>query len=107
MGLPWADINGNPRDNTPTIGAYEYDAGPDLTPPEVTGATLLDSITLKITFSEPLDPSTAQNPNNYSINNGITVVSALLTGSAVTLTTSPHAIWNIHCYSIECGRHRR
>jgi len=24
MGLPWADINGNPRDNTPTIGAYEY-----------------------------------------------------------------------------------
>jgi hypothetical protein len=24
LGLPWADINGNPRDNTPTIGAYEY-----------------------------------------------------------------------------------
>ena len=24
LNLPWADINGNPRDNTPTIGAYEY-----------------------------------------------------------------------------------
>jgi len=24
FGLPWADINGNPRDNTPTIGAYEF-----------------------------------------------------------------------------------
>ncbi len=81
-----------PTSSTPTIGAYEYvPRGPDLTPPDVTGATLLDSITLKITFSEPLDPSTAQNPNNYSINNGITVVSALLTGSVVTLTTSPHS----------------
>jgi len=90
--VEWKDINGNPRDNTPTIGAYEYDARPDVTPPDVTGAVLLDSITLKITFSEPLDPSTAQNPNNYSINNGITVVSALLSGSVVTLTTSPHSI---------------
>jgi len=24
MGLPWEDINGNPRDSTPDIGAYEY-----------------------------------------------------------------------------------
>jgi hypothetical protein len=24
FGLPWTDINGNPRDGTPTIGAYEY-----------------------------------------------------------------------------------
>ena len=23
--LQWKDINGNPRDNTPTIGAYEYE----------------------------------------------------------------------------------
>ena len=27
FGLPWTDINGNPRDNTPTIGAYEYTSG--------------------------------------------------------------------------------
>ncbi|NNG27943.1 MAG: Ig-like domain-containing protein, partial [Ignavibacteriaceae bacterium] len=92
--LPRTDIEGNSRNlSNPTIGAYKYvPRGPDIIPPEVTGATLLDSITLKITFSEPLDPSTAQNPNNYSINNGITVVSALLTGSVVTLTTSPHSI---------------
>jgi hypothetical protein len=24
-GLPWTDIEGNPRDNTPDIGAYEFD----------------------------------------------------------------------------------
>ena len=27
FGLPWTDINGNPRDNTPTIGAYEFTSG--------------------------------------------------------------------------------
>jgi len=25
FGLPWTDINGNPRDNAPSIGAYEYE----------------------------------------------------------------------------------
>jgi hypothetical protein len=87
------DINGVTRPaGQYTIGAYQYaNRGPDITPPDVTGATLLDSVTLRITFSEPLDPSTAQNPNNYSINNGINVVSALLTGSIVTLTSSPHS----------------
>ncbi len=30
LGLPWTDINGNPRDSTPTIGAYEVE-GSDCT----------------------------------------------------------------------------
>ena len=91
FGLPWADINGNPRDNTPTIGAYEYDAGPDLTPPKVTGATLLDSTTLVVNFSEALDEATAEDENNYSIINNINVFSASLSGLKVTLQTSPHS----------------
>jgi hypothetical protein len=89
-GLPWTDINGNPRDNTPTIGAYEYDAGPDLTPPKVTGAALLDSVTLVINFSEALDETTAEDVNNYSITNNIIIFNASLSGSKVTLNTSPH-----------------
>ena len=91
FGLPWTDINGNPRDNTPTIGAYEYDAGPDLTPPKVTGATLLDSVTLVVNFSEALDETTAEDENNYSITNNINVFNASLSGSKVTLQTSPHS----------------
>ena len=91
FGLPWADINGNPRDNTPTIGAYEYDAGPDLTPPRVTAATLSDSLTLVVNFSEALDEATAENENNYSITNNINVLSASLSGSKVTLQTSAHS----------------
>ena len=31
FGLPWTDINGNPRNSTPTIGAYEYAGGSDST----------------------------------------------------------------------------
>ena len=64
---------------------------PDVTPPEVIGATILDSVTLKISFSELLESSTAQNPNNYSITNGISVFSASLSGSEVILNTSSHS----------------
>jgi len=73
------------------IGAYEFiSRGGDITPPEVTAATLLDTITIKITFSEPLDPLTAQNISNYSIDNNITVLNATLLTDMVTLLTSPH-----------------
>jgi len=89
--LVWGDINGNPRDDTPTIGAYEYDAGPDLTPPRVTGASLLDSVTLVVNFSEALDQATAENKSNYSITNNINVLNASLSGTKVTLQTSPHS----------------
>ena len=89
--LVWEDIDGNPRDNTPTIGAYEYDAGPDLTPPRVTGTTLLDSVTLVVSFSEALDQATAENESNYSITNNINVLNASLSGSKVTLQTSTHS----------------
>ena len=89
--LVWEDIYGNPRDNTPTIGAYEYDAGPDLTPPRVTGVTLSDSVTLVVNFSETLNQATAENESNYSITNNINVLNASLSGSKVTLQTSPHS----------------
>jgi hypothetical protein len=89
--LVWEDINGNPRDNTPTIGAYEYDAGPDLTRPRVTGVTLSDSVTLVVNFSEALDQATAENENNYSITNNINVLNASLSGTKVILQTSPHS----------------
>ena len=56
------------------FGAYEYDAGPDLIPPRVTGATLLDSVTLVVNFSEALDQATAEDENNYSINNNIKIL---------------------------------
>ena len=60
-------------------------------PPRVTGATLSDSVTLVVNFSESLDQATAENENNYSITNNINVLNASLSGSKVTLQTSPHS----------------
>ena len=62
-----------------------------MTPPRVTGATLSDSVTLVVNFSEALDEATAENENNYSITNNINVLNASLSGSKVTLQTSVHS----------------
>ena len=64
----------------------------DVTPPEVISAALLDSVTLRIIFSEPLEQSGAQNTGNYTITNGINISTASLSGSEVILTTSAHSV---------------
>jgi len=91
LGLQWTDRFGTPRDNTPTLGSFEYVDGPDLTPPTVVGASLQDSVTLVVNFSESLDAATAEDENNYSISNNISVFNASLSGSKVTLQTSSHS----------------
>jgi len=63
----------------------------DITPPKVVSADILDSVTVKVFFSEALEQSGAQNVSNYSINNGINVLAAVLSGFEVTLTTSDHS----------------
>ena len=64
--------------------------GGDVTPPEVVSAALLDSVTLRIIFTEPLEQNSAQNINNYSITNNIDVLNSSLSDSEVTLTTTEH-----------------
>jgi hypothetical protein len=51
---------------------------------------LTNPTTLVVNFSEALNSSSAQNKSNYLINNEITVVSAVLSGTQVTLATSAH-----------------
>jgi hypothetical protein len=79
-----------PQGNSWDIGAYEMVTGPDITPPKVLNAFLINTTTLRITFSESLDPLSAQNSGNYIIDNNINVVSASLSPSSVTLNTSEH-----------------
>lgn len=57
-------------------------------PPRLVSATLSNSTSLVINFSEQLNSSTAQNINNYSISDGISVSNAALSFTQVTLTTS-------------------
>ncbi len=94
MGLPWEDILGNQRGTSPTIGAFEFSNNQNISDtlsPEVVSANIIDSITVNIVFSEPIEQSSATNPANYSIDNGIVVNSVqLLSSSSIKLNTSFH-----------------
>lgn len=67
-----------------------YVINDDITPPQLLSATLTNLTTLVLNFSEQLNSSTAQDINNYSINNGVSVSNAALSVTEVTLTTSAH-----------------
>ncbi len=70
----------------------EYKAGTN--PTDTTKPTLLSTVgtstfdTVVLTFSEPLDPSTATNIANYSISPSLSVTAASYKKNAVTLTTA-------------------
>jgi hypothetical protein len=64
----------------------------DITPPFVSEIILNNKTQIDVIFSEPLDRESAENENNYQINNGIQVLSAELDSSLslTHLVTSPH-----------------
>jgi archaellum component FlaG (FlaF/FlaG flagellin family) len=69
----------------------------DVTPPALISAvrSLTPNTQVTVTFSEAVSEATASNPANYSINNGVSVTSAVLLSTSiglpqtVVLTTSP------------------
>uniref|UniRef100_A0A7V2ZI98 T9SS type A sorting domain-containing protein n=1 Tax=Ignavibacterium album TaxID=591197 RepID=A0A7V2ZI98_9BACT len=63
----------------------------DTIPPRLIGASLVDNVTLSLTFSENINPTNATNINNFSINNGIQVNNAVLNGANIRLTTTAHS----------------
>ena len=81
----------------------EYKAGLDpcdATPPAVVSVSRLParSTQLKITFSEPLDPTTATNASNYSVSPALAVTAAAYKSKVVTLTTAkqgPGAVYTV------------
>ena len=62
----------------------------DVTPPQLVSAAFSNSTPLILNFSEQLSSSNAQNINNYSNSNGISVSSAALSVTQVTLITSAY-----------------
>ena len=63
-------------------------AGPDTVGPTVASVTPSGNL-LAVTFNEALDQTTAETTSNYTLDNNITVTSASMNGSMVTLTVSP------------------
>ncbi len=81
------DIAGNSIDRyrVPFDGAKQ-----DMRNPSVVSVRSENSTTLTVAFDERVDKITAESTDNYSINNGVSVVSAKLddAGKAVTLSTT-------------------
>ncbi len=75
----------------------------DMNPPAIQSAALTDSTKLIITFSEILDTTNVKNINNYSITNGVIVLSAvpLNPGNKISLTTSAHSLGNSYIVSVQ------
>ncbi|MCZ6702740.1 MAG: metallophosphoesterase, partial [Ignavibacteria bacterium] len=84
------DLAGNTID--PSANSAQYFFEVDITPPELISAFATVSTEVNLFFSESLDPQSAQEVANYNINNGISVISAVLSSNNrdVTLTTSEH-----------------
>jgi K319L-like, PKD domain/Fibronectin type III domain len=94
-------------DNTGNQSAYSAEvsltiptSGPsDTTAPSVTGVNTTSATTVVVTFSEAVDPTTAEDPGSYTIDGGaVAVLSAVLDtdGLTVRLTTAPHALDSFH-----------
>ncbi len=69
---------------------------PDLAPPALLSAEAASDSKIILRFDEPIAPSSAENPANYRVGSGISVVSAVLApdGQGVELTTT----------ALTCGR---
>lgn len=81
------DCNGNGITN---LDEYKRSLDPcDTTRPAVVSAVASATFnSVQITFSEPLDPATAEVPANYTITPALAVTAASYRGSVVTLTTA-------------------
>ena len=58
---------------------------PDTTPPAITQVQNLGSNSIRVRFSEPVDPGTATNAANYGLTDGVTVQAAALGTDAQTV----------------------
>ena len=75
---------------------------PDSTPPILLGAVGVNFTTVEVTFSEPVGAATATDAGNFTISDGINVVSAVLgvNPATVTLTTTPQVVGNTYTLSV-------
>ena len=64
------------------------ESGPDTIAPHISGVNPSSNL-LAVAFNEALDPTSAQNANNYALDNNISITSATMSGNTVSLAVSP------------------
>jgi len=75
----------------------------DTTAPTVTAVNTTSATTVVVTFSEAVDPTSAEDAGNYEIDGGsVAVLSAVLDSDGVTvrLTTATHAVDSFHTLTV-------
>lgn len=88
---------------------YAYALSPnDLTPPTLAGVRVPDATTVEVTFSKPVERTSAENAVSYRINNGVQVHSATLdtSGRVVRLATTLHQPGLVHVLLVSDVRDR-
>ncbi|MBL1215740.1 MAG: T9SS type A sorting domain-containing protein, partial [Ignavibacteriae bacterium] len=69
----------------------QYSFSPDLISPILHSVEVLDNTSLRIKFSEPINKTSAEEIQNYNIDNDVEVLTAVLSSTdEVSLTTSEH-----------------
>jgi hypothetical protein len=82
----WTASN-DPAGGTPGLQNSVYSTIPDLTSPQFTSVTVLDSATIELCFNEAISTSLANNPSSYTVNNGIGNPSSILTNATQSCIT--------------------
>jgi len=77
-------------------------SGADTTAPTIVSVTVATATTITVEFSEPVEQASAQTKANYSINNGISIVSAVLGVDlkTVTIVTSQHTVGTTYTITV-------
>ncbi|WP_425390017.1 lamin tail domain-containing protein [Ekhidna sp.] len=68
----------DPDGGTPGEQNAIFDDTPDTTPPSISSISVISDTELDVAFDEPLDETTAEATGNYSIEGGITIITASL-----------------------------
>jgi len=81
----WADYTTTRGDKFFFDNVYASPLVVDVTPPVVDSAAAISGTAVDVYFDEPVDAATANTASNYTIDNGISVSSAIIDGTDPTL----------------------
>lgn len=82
-------LSANASFRTDNVSISAYPSGPDIWGPSVRNVSATDSVTVFVTFNEPVNDTTAGDIANYELDNGLTISNVSIADNyLVQLTTS-------------------